>query len=153
MREERGEGKENKNNNKTFTIYVHMLSFLRLYCWLMPNILTFRTPIMSGFLVYGVPNAKYLAFDTPNGNALKKPHCYLLPKSLATAWAEFSPTHLILKVVSNMSGSNWITKFYLSLMWQEKRRRRKTVYSIHLLLKSFHQILGRNLGSGETVGE
>ena len=32
MREGRGERKENKNNNKTFTIYVHMLSFLRLYC-------------------------------------------------------------------------------------------------------------------------
>ena len=47
----------------------------------MPNILTFRTPIMSGFLVYGVPNAKYLAFDTPNGNALKNPIAICYPNA------------------------------------------------------------------------
>ena len=32
----------------------------------MPNILVFRTPDGSGFLVFGVSNVKYLAFD---GNA------------------------------------------------------------------------------------
>ena len=37
----------------------------------MPNILAFTTPDKSGFLVFGVSNAKYLAFDTPDGNALK----------------------------------------------------------------------------------
>ena len=36
----------------------------------MPNILAFTTPDKSGFLVFGVSNAKYLAFDTPDGNAL-----------------------------------------------------------------------------------
>ena len=35
----------------------------------MPNILGFKTPNESGFLVFSVSNAKYLAFDTPNGNA------------------------------------------------------------------------------------
>ena len=69
MREEREKRKENKNN-KTFTFSVRMLSFLRWYCSLMPNILTFRTPDVSGFLVFGMPNAKYLAFNTPDRNAL-----------------------------------------------------------------------------------
>ena len=30
----------------------------------MPNILSFRTPCVRGFLVFGMSNAKYLAFDT-----------------------------------------------------------------------------------------
>ena len=37
----------------------------------MPNILAFKTPDVSGFLVFGVPNVKYLAFDTPDENALR----------------------------------------------------------------------------------
>ena len=36
----------------------------------MQNILAFKTLDMSGFLVFGVPNTKDLAFDTPDGNAL-----------------------------------------------------------------------------------
>ena len=48
-----------------------MLPYLRLYCLLIQNILAFRKPVESGFLVFGVSNAKYLAFDTPDGNALK----------------------------------------------------------------------------------
>ena len=32
--------------------------------------MVFRTPHESGFLVFGVSNAKYLTFDTPDGNAL-----------------------------------------------------------------------------------
>ena len=48
------------------------LSNLRLHCLSMPNILAFKTPDESGFLVFGVPNVKYLAFDTPNGNALTR---------------------------------------------------------------------------------
>ena len=47
-------------------------SNLRLHCSSMPNILAFKTPNESGFLVFGVPNVKYLAFDTPNGNALTR---------------------------------------------------------------------------------
>ena len=37
-----------------------------------PNIIAFRTSHESGFLVFGMPNVKYLTFDTPNGNALKE---------------------------------------------------------------------------------
>ena len=38
----------------------------------MPNILTFKTLDVSSFLVFGVTNAKYLTFDTPDENALIK---------------------------------------------------------------------------------
>ena len=48
-----------------------MLSNLRLHYSSMPNILAFKTPNESDFLVFGVPNAKYLAFDTPDENALR----------------------------------------------------------------------------------
>ena len=34
------------------------------------NFETFSTPHEGLFLVFGVPNAKYLAFDTPDENAL-----------------------------------------------------------------------------------
>ena len=34
-------------------------------CW------AFDTPYKGGFLVFGVPNAKYLAFGTPNSDALR----------------------------------------------------------------------------------
>ena len=37
----------------------------------MVKIITFGTFHEKGFLVFSVPNAKYLAFDTPDGNALK----------------------------------------------------------------------------------
>ena len=47
-----------------------LLPILRLYCPLIQSILAFRTLDVSGFLVFGVPNAKNLAFDTPDGNAL-----------------------------------------------------------------------------------
>ena len=36
----------------------------------MSNILAFTTPNESNFLVFGVSNAKYLAFDTPDDSAL-----------------------------------------------------------------------------------
>ena len=36
----------------------------------MSKFIGFRTPYEKDFLVFGVPNAKYLAFGTPNGNAL-----------------------------------------------------------------------------------
>ena len=36
----------------------------------MPNVLAFDTPHERGFLVFGVPNAKYLAFGTPDESAL-----------------------------------------------------------------------------------
>ena len=37
----------------------------------MVKIITFGTSHEKSFLVFGVPNAKYLAFGTPNGNALR----------------------------------------------------------------------------------
>ena len=69
MREER-----EKIIKKIYRIVIRMLLYLRRHCSLMPNILAFRTPHESGFLVFGVSNAKYLAFDTPDENALKA--CY-----------------------------------------------------------------------------
>ena len=36
----------------------------------MPNILAFKTPDDGDFLVFGVSNAKYLAFDTLDRNVL-----------------------------------------------------------------------------------
>ena len=47
-----------------------MLSYLGVHCSSMSNILTFRKSHERCFLVFGVPNAKYLAFGTPDGNAL-----------------------------------------------------------------------------------
>jgi len=35
------------------------------------KLLAFRTPHERGFWVFGVPNAKYLAFSTLDGDALK----------------------------------------------------------------------------------
>ena len=43
---------------------------MRAYCSFMPNILVFTTLDDSGFLVFGAWNAKYLAFDTLDDNAL-----------------------------------------------------------------------------------
>ena len=36
----------------------------------MPNIISFKTLDKEGFLEFSVSNAKYLAFDTLDGNAL-----------------------------------------------------------------------------------
>ena len=53
-----------------------------MYYSLMPNILAFTTLDESGFLTFSVSNAKYLAFDTPTGNALRghklKLFCHIL---------------------------------------------------------------------------
>ena len=43
---------------------------MRVYCSMFHNLLAFNTFHDGLFLVFGVPNAKYLAFDIPNGNAL-----------------------------------------------------------------------------------
>ena len=47
-----------------------MLSYLRAYYSMSHNFETFSTPHEGLFLVFGVPNAKYLAFGTPDKNAL-----------------------------------------------------------------------------------
>ena len=46
------------------------VSNLRLHCSSMPNIMAFKTLDESSFLEFDVSNAKYLAFDTLDGNAL-----------------------------------------------------------------------------------
>ena len=38
----------------------------------MPNFLAFGTPHEGLFLMFGVPNAKYLAFSTPNESAIRE---------------------------------------------------------------------------------
>ena len=43
---------------------------MRLYCSMPQNFLAFNTLHDGLFLVFGVPNVKYLAFGTPDGNAL-----------------------------------------------------------------------------------
>uniref|UniRef100_A0A7N2MH29 Disease resistance N-terminal domain-containing protein n=1 Tax=Quercus lobata TaxID=97700 RepID=A0A7N2MH29_QUELO len=48
------------------------VSYMRLYCSSMPNIMAFKTLDGGGFLDFGVSNAKYLAFDTLNENALMR---------------------------------------------------------------------------------
>ena len=42
----------------------------------MPKVLRFEISYEGWFLVFGVPNAKYLAFDTLDGNVLKKKHTH-----------------------------------------------------------------------------
>ena len=68
--DERGERKENKKILNTYSIYVCMLSYMRAYYSLMPNILAFTTPDESGFLMFGDSNVKYLAFNIFDENAL-----------------------------------------------------------------------------------
>ena len=46
------------------------VSNLRLHCSSMPNIMAFKTLDESSFLEFDVSNAKYLTFDTLDGNAL-----------------------------------------------------------------------------------
>ena len=43
-----------------------MFSYLKAYCSYVPIFLRFKTSYERCFLVFGVPNAKYLAFDTPD---------------------------------------------------------------------------------------
>ena len=67
----RGERKENKIRKKNYSICVLTVSYLRWYCSDVPNFLTFGTPHEGLFLLFGVPNAKYLAFGTPDDSALR----------------------------------------------------------------------------------
>ena len=53
-----------------YNISGHTVLSLERYCLYMPNVLVFDTPHERGFLVFGVPNAKYLAFSISYGNAL-----------------------------------------------------------------------------------
>ena len=44
---------------------------MKRYCSMFQNFDTFNTPHDALFLVFGVPNAKYLAFGTPDSDALR----------------------------------------------------------------------------------
>ena len=58
--------KVNEISKKNFDIDVRTVSHLRLYCSFMPKFLRFEIPDEDWFLVFVVPNAKYLTFGTPN---------------------------------------------------------------------------------------
>ena len=67
----------------SFTVLDRTISNIRGYYSKMPNSLAFEASDISGFLVFGVPNAKNLAFSIPDANALKRKiqkilqNCYL----------------------------------------------------------------------------
>ena len=44
---------------------------LSRYCSMLQNFDTFGTPYDAWIVVFGVSNAKYLAFDTPDKNAFR----------------------------------------------------------------------------------
>ena len=56
---------------------------MRVYYSMSQNFDTFNTLHDALFLVFGVPNAKYLAFGTPDENALKY-HLFLIPSKVET---------------------------------------------------------------------
>ena len=58
----------NKKNKRKWHFHPYAK---RAYCSMSHNFSTFSIPHDALFLVFGVPNAKYLAFDTPDENALK----------------------------------------------------------------------------------
>ena len=53
-----------------FSIFVFTVPKMEQYYLCLPNIRAFRIFYERGFLVFGVPNAKYLIFGTSDGNAL-----------------------------------------------------------------------------------
>ena len=65
-----GERKVNKIIKRNYSIDVRTVSYLRRYYSGVPNFLAFGTPHEGLFLVFSVPNAKYLEFGTPDENAL-----------------------------------------------------------------------------------
>ena len=72
-----GERKVNKIIKRNYSIDVRTVSYLRRYCSGVPKFLVFGTPHEGLFLMFGMPNAKYLAFDTPDENALRSHQCNL----------------------------------------------------------------------------
>ena len=63
-KEERG------NELKKNSIFICTVPKMERYCSCVVKIITFGTSHKRSFLVSGVPNAKYLAFGTHDGNAL-----------------------------------------------------------------------------------
>ena len=56
-------------------ILVRTVLKMRAYCSMSQNFSTFSTPHDALFLVFSVSNAKYLAFDTSDENALTTKIC------------------------------------------------------------------------------
>ena len=82
-----GERKVNKIIKRNYNIFVRTLSYLRAYYSMSQNFETFSSPHKGLFLVFGVPNAKYLAFGTPDENALMvigKTHIFINHNSLSS---------------------------------------------------------------------
>ena len=69
-----GRKKVKKRGNelkKKISIFIRTVPKMERYCSCVVKIITFGTSHKRGFLVFGVSNAKYLAFGTPDGNALR----------------------------------------------------------------------------------
>ena len=64
----------NKKIINTYSILIHTVPKMRAYCSMSQNFSTFSIPHNALFLVFGVSNAKYLAFDTFDENALMHLH-------------------------------------------------------------------------------
>ena len=66
--------KRERNRIKKYFFYntsVRTVPKMERYCSRMSKFIEYRTPHEKDFLVFGVPNAKYLAFGTPDENALR----------------------------------------------------------------------------------
>ena len=61
--------KVNKIMKRNYSISVCTLSYLRAYCSMFQNFETFSTSHVGLFLMFDVPNVKYLVFDRPDENA------------------------------------------------------------------------------------
>ena len=60
----------NKKIINTYAIFIRIVPKMRTYCSMSQNFLAFSKHHDALFLVFGVPNAKYLAFGTLDENAL-----------------------------------------------------------------------------------
>ena len=68
----REEREYNKKMIKILQFMNSTVSKLRQCYSPMPKILEFKISVGRAYLVFGMPNAKYLIFGTPDRNALKK---------------------------------------------------------------------------------
>ena len=59
----------NKKGFFFFSTTVYTIPKMERYCSHVSKFIEFRTPHEKSFLVFGVLNAKYLAFGTPDGDA------------------------------------------------------------------------------------
>ena len=75
IKEEREERKSKRKRvnelKKKISIFIYTVPKMERYYSCVVKIITFGTSHKRGFLVFGMSNAKYLAFGTPDGNALR----------------------------------------------------------------------------------